>query len=200
MIRVALTGGIATGKSYVLEQFRRLGVPCLDADALAHGVTAAGTEATGRIAERFGPGVLAGDGSVDRSRLGSIVFADPMARKDLEAIVHPAVYRAIAAGVRAFQLIGGAPYVVVDIPLLYESGHAADFDRVVATVCPVEVQVGRLRARGLSDEDAHRRIAAQLPASDKAARGDFVIQTDGDFAETDRQVASIHRTLAALTS
>ena len=104
MLKVALTGGIATGKSHVLEQFRRRGVPCLDADLLAHGVTAAGTEASSAIAARFGQDVLAADGSVDRARLAPIVFADPAARRELEAMVHPAVYRAIRAGLRAFEL------------------------------------------------------------------------------------------------
>src|ERR1700745_3299388 len=98
MLKIALTGGIATGKSYVLDQFRRRGVPCLDADELAHGVTAAGTEATAAIAARVGMGILAADGAVDRAKLGPIVFADPAARRDLEAVVHPAVFRAIAAG------------------------------------------------------------------------------------------------------
>src|SRR5712671_3327065 len=129
MLRVALTGGIATGKSYVLEQFRKHGIPCLDADLLAHGVESAGTEATQAIAARFGD-VLTADGAVDRRKLGPIVFADPSARKELEAIVHPAVYRAIAAALRAFELLGGYPLAVVDVPLLYESGHAADFDKV----------------------------------------------------------------------
>src|SRR5262245_1614732 len=105
MLKVALTGGIATGKSYVLDQFRRRRVPCLDADVLAHGVTAAGTEATAAIASRFGPEILASDGSVDRAKLGPIVFADPTARHALEEIVHPAVYRAIVAGLRAFELL-----------------------------------------------------------------------------------------------
>src|SRR3954464_854096 len=109
MLKVALTGGIATGKSYVLDQFRRRGVPCLDADELAHGVTTAGTEATQAIALRFGADVLAADGAVDRQKVGPIVFADAAARRDLEAIVHPAVYRAIAAGLRGVQPLGGAP-------------------------------------------------------------------------------------------
>src|ERR1051325_8856156 len=143
MLRVALTGGIATGKSYVLERFRAHGIPCLDADALAHGVTAAGTEATAAIAARFGSDILAADGSVDRARLGPVVFADAAARRDLEAIVHPAVYRAITAGLRAFELVGDAPLAIVDIPLLYESGHASDFDRVIATVCPPDEQIRR---------------------------------------------------------
>src|SRR3954453_22380762 len=109
MLRIALTGGSATGKSYVLDQFRRRGIPCLDADELAHGVTAAGTEATSAIAARFGAEVLEPAGAVDRRKLGSIVFADADARRDLERIVHPAVYRAIAAGIRAFELTDSAP-------------------------------------------------------------------------------------------
>jgi dephospho-CoA kinase len=190
MLRVALTGGIATGKSHVLEQFRKHGVPCLDADLLTHGVEAAGTEATQAIAERFGD-VLAPDGAVDRRKLASIVFADSTARRDLEAIVHPAVYRAIAAGLRAFELLGGYPIAVVDVPLLYESGHAADFNRVVATVCAPERQLARLVERGMSGADARRRIAAQMPAEEKASRADFVIRTDGRVEETDRQVEEI---------
>ncbi len=189
MLKVALTGGIATGKSHVLEQFRRRGVPCLDADLLAHGVTAAGTEASSAIAARFGQEVLAADGSVDRARLGPIVFADPAARRELEAMVHPAVYRAIRAGLRAFELeLPGLPLAVVDVPLLYESGHAGDFDRVVVTACPMEVQVARLLKRGMSDAEARQRLAAQWPTEEKAQRADFVIRTDGSFEETDRQV------------
>jgi dephospho-CoA kinase len=196
MLRIALTGGIATGKSYALARFQRLGIPCLDSDVLAHGVEAPGTEATQQIAARFGADVLAADGSVDRSKLGPIVFADPTARKELEAIVHPAVYRAIAAGLRGFELIGGAPYILVDVPLLFETGHAHEFDRVVVTACAPETQLARLRARGLSDEAARQRLAAQLSSAEKTARAHFVIRTDGTFEETDRQVADIHRQLA----
>jgi dephospho-CoA kinase len=188
MLKIALTGGIATGKSYVLEQFRRRGIPCLDADSLAHGVTAAGTEATSAIAARFGQEVLAADGSVDRARLGSIVFADPAARRELEAMVHPAVYRAIQAGLRAFELLGLSSLAVVDVPLLYESGHAGDFDRVIVTACPVEMQLARLVARGMSDPEARQRLAAQWPTEEKTGRADFVIRTDGNREATDRQV------------
>src|SRR5262245_47896371 len=159
MLKVALTGGIATGKSYVLERFRRRGVPCLDADALAHGVQAAGTEATIAIAARFGTDVLAADGSVDRAKLGPIVFADASARRELEAIVHPAVYRAIEAGMRAFELTGAYPYAVIDVPLLYETGSVKKFDRVIATVCATDVQLARLVERGLSDAAARQRLA-----------------------------------------
>ncbi len=191
MLKVALTGGIATGKSYVLDEFRRRGVPCLDADELAHGVTTAGTEATQAIAARFGADVLAADGAVDRKKMGPIAFADAAARHDLEAIVHPAVYRAVAAGLRAFELVGGAPFALVDVPLLYETGHASDFNRVIATVCPPDLQIARLVERGMSELEAHQRLAAQMSAAEKASRADFVIRTDGSFAETDRQVEKI---------
>jgi dephospho-CoA kinase len=197
MIRVALTGGIATGKSHVLDQFRALGVPCLDADVLAHGVTTAGTEATHEIAARFGAGILAEDGAVDRKRLGAIVFADPVARRDLEAIVHPAVYRAVAAGLRAFERLESSRFAVVDIPLLFETGHATDFDRVVVTVCPPEMQIARLMARGMTEEEGRQRLAAQWPAEEKAAKADYVIRTDKTFAETDAQVARIYQALSA---
>ena len=197
MLKIALTGGIATGKSYVLEQFRRRGVPCLDADSLAHGVTAAGTEATSAIAARFGADILGADGSIDRARLGSVVFADAAARRDLEALVHPAVYRAIAAGLRAFELIDAPPLAVVDVPLLYETGHAEEFDRVIVTACAPEIQLARLLKRGLSEDHARQRIAAQWPTEKKAARATFVIRTDGTFEETDRQVELVLKNLGA---
>jgi dephospho-CoA kinase len=187
MLTVALTGGIATGKSYVLERWRDRGAACLDADDLAHGVTGEGTEATHAIAARFGAGVLDATGAVDRKKLGPIVFADEAARRDLEAIVHPAVHRAIAAGLRAFELTGSA-IAIADVPLLYETGGETRFSRVVATVCTPATQLARMRARGLSEEEARLRLAAQMPAHEKAARADFVITTDGTFQETDAQV------------
>jgi dephospho-CoA kinase len=199
MLKVALTGGIATGKSHVLERLRRLGAHCLDADVLAHGVMASGTEAARAIAARFGDDVLGPDGGVDRSRLGPIVFADAAARRDLEAIVHPAVYRAVEAGLRGFERLG-VPVAVVDIPLLFETGRASDFDRVVVTVCPPEMQVARLVARGLDETAARARIAAQAPAAEKVSRADFVIRTDGTYAETERQVDDLWRQLEAIAA
>jgi dephospho-CoA kinase len=197
MLRVALTGGIATGKSYVLEQFRRRGIPCLDADDLAHGVTSAGTEATAAIAARFGPDILAPDGSVNRATLGPMVFADSTARKELEAIVHPAVYRAIAAGLRAFEMLGEYPMAVVAVPLLYETGAEKQFDRVVVTASRPEVQLARLVERGMSEEAARQRLAAQWPMEEKVARADLVVRTDGSFEDTDRQIADVLRQLSA---
>ena len=195
MLRIALTGGIATGKSHVLERLQARGIPCLDADLLVHGAMAGGTEISRAIAERFGDDVLDREGAVDRRKLGRIVFADQAARRDLEAIVHPVVRRAIEAGLRAFERIGGASFAVIDIPLLYETGRAADFDRVIATVCPPAVQIERLMARGLNEADARQRLEAQMPAEEKAARADFVINTDGTIEETETQVEGIVRML-----
>jgi dephospho-CoA kinase len=192
---VALTGGIATGKSYVLDRLRARGVPCLDADDLAHGAMAPGTEATAAIAVRFGADMVSPSGAVDRLKLGRVVFADAAARRDLEAIVHPVVYRALEAGMRAFERMGHR-LVVAAVPLLYETGHAADFTRVIATTCTRERQLERLRARGLSLEDAELRLAAQMSAAEKAARADFVVTTDGTKAETD---AAVDRLLKMLT-
>jgi dephospho-CoA kinase len=192
MKKIALTGGIATGKSYVLEQFRRRGVPCLDADELAHGVTAAGTEATAALAARFGPDILASDGAVDRKKLGPIVFADASARRELEAIVHPAVHRAIAMGLRAFELLGDGPFAIVDVPLLYETGGEKDFARVIVTSCTADAQIARLAARGLTEKAARQRLDAQWPVEQKAARADFVIRTDGTYEETNQQIDAIY--------
>jgi dephospho-CoA kinase len=196
MLKIALTGGIATGKSYVLDQFQRRGVACLDADELAHGVMAAGTEATAAIAERFGADILAPDGSVDRTKLGPIVFADPSARRDLESIVHPAVYRAIQAGLRGFELVGDGAFAVVAVPLLFETGAEDKFDRVIVTACSPETQVSRLRERGLSEEAARQRLAAQWPTEKKAARAHHVVNTDGTFEDTKRQVDGIYQALS----
>jgi dephospho-CoA kinase len=196
MLKLALTGGIGTGKTYVRGQFERRGVPCLDADVLAHGVTAAGTEATAAIAARFGPGVLAADGSVDRGVLGPIVFADAAARRELEALVHPAVYRAIAAGLRGLALTEHPALAVVDIPLLYESGRPEEFDAVVVTTCPPEMQIERLMKRGMSESAARQRVDAQMASAEKARRAKYVIDTSGTFEQTDRQIDDILKSLA----
>jgi dephospho-CoA kinase len=200
MLRVALTGGIATGKSYVLERLRERGVPCLDADAIAHGVTAKGTEAAAAIAERFGADILDTSGAVDRSKLGPIVFADVDARRDLESITHPAVYRAIEAGLRGFELVGSR-IAVAAIPLLDETGERSVFSRIVATLCAPDVQIRRLVKRGIGEAEARLRIAAQMPAAEKARRADFVIETDGSFENTDVQIEHVlSRLLAAAGS
>jgi dephospho-CoA kinase len=199
-LRVALTGGIASGKSYCLGRFAALGVPTIDADALSHEVVAPGTPGLAAVVARFGTGVLGADGALDRAALGDIVFADPAARADLEAIIHPLVYTRISAWFEELDRAAGAAasgpgFAIADIPLLYETGHAADFDRVIVTACSAAVQEQRLADRGLSPEEARQRIAAQMPTDAKRARADIVIDTNGSKAETDAQVARVFETL-----
>jgi len=195
MLRVALTGGIATGKTYCLARLAALGAPVIDADHLAREAVAPGAPGLAAVAARFGPGVLAPDGTLDRARVAALVFADPAARRDLERIIHPIVYRGIsewAAGLAA----AGRPLAVADVPLLYETGHDRDFDRVVVAACAPDLQVRRLAERNRLDEpEARRRLAAQWPIERKRAAADYVIDTGGTFDETDRQVENVWRAL-----
>jgi dephospho-CoA kinase len=187
VIRAALTGGIATGKSHVLAAFARLGVPTIDADTLAHGAIAAGTPGAARVVARFGTGIRLADGSIDRRALGAIVFNDVAARRDLEAIVHPAVYSAIN---RWFQdQAGDIDLAVADIPLLFETAHEGDFDVVIVAACSSEEQLRRVMERDrLAEADARSRIAAQLSIEEKVLRADYVVWTTGTTEETARQV------------
>jgi dephospho-CoA kinase len=195
MLRVALTGGIATGKSYCAARFAAKGVPIADADLLARDVVRPGTPGLAAIVKRFGAAVLRDDGALDRARLGGVIFADAIGRRDLEAIVHPAVYEALEGWLRRAE-ISGARLAIADIPLLYETGRERDFDRVIVAACRPETQRARLQARdGLSEEDAARRLAAQMSIEEKAKRADYVIRTDGTFADTDKQIDDVYRDL-----
>lgn len=183
MWRVALTGGIGTGKTVVLNHLRRLGVPVIDADEVAHAVIAPGTPGAAAVRTRFGPSVAAPDGGVDRTQLGELVFGDQKARRDLEGIVHPAVYQAIQSWL-AECAARGEPLAVAEIPLLFETGHEGDFDRVIVTACEPGEQLRRVIDRGTSETDALRRIASQWPLDEKVRRADLVIRTDGTEADT----------------
>jgi dephospho-CoA kinase len=191
MLRVALTGGIATGKSHVRAEFERLGVPTIDSDTLAREAVALGTPGLAAVVERFGRDVLAPSGGLDRQKLASIVFMDPSARRDLEAIVHPAVREATE---RWFDSLDPARYdvAIADIPLLYEVGRERDFDAVIVTAVDAETQVRRVMNRdGLAEEEARQRLAAQLPIDEKVRRADFVIPTDGTIEQTAEQVRRV---------
>jgi len=193
-LRVALTGGIATGKSYVRGRFRDLGIPTIDSDTLAREAVAPGTAGLEAVIARFGSGVLDASGGLDRRKLGAIVFADPVHRKALEAIIHPEVVRASNAWFAALD--PSHPFAIADIPLLYEVGRDRDFDAVVVTACDPEEQVRRVMQRDrLAETEARQRIAAQLPIHEKVARADHVIWTDGSFAETDEQVSRVAKAL-----
>jgi len=196
MRRIALTGGIATGKSYVRRRLEALGLPAIDADAVVHGLLGPGPAAS-RVAGRFGNAFLDAAGGIDRRALGRLVFSDQSARADLEAILHPLVYERIAAWMAERQAAGAAA-ALADIPLLFETGHEGDFDVVVVAACDPEEQVRRVMARDKLDEAAARaRLAAQWPITRKAAAADHVIQTGGTFEETDRQVDALYRLLAS---
>lgn len=197
MWRVALTGGIGTGKTVVRDHLRSLGVPVVDADELAHGVIAAGTPGAAAVRARFGPAVMAPDGGVDRRRLGSLVFDDASARRDLEAIVHPAVYQAIQTWMASCVARGDA-LAVAEIPLLFETGHEGDFDRVIVTACDAGEQLRRVVGRGTNAEDARRRIASQWPLDEKVRRADVVIRTDGTVADTRARTEAVWLALVSI--
>lgn len=185
--KIALTGGIATGKTYVSDRLRAAGVPMVDADVLAREVVALGTPALAAVRQRFGPDVIRRDGTMDRIRVGQIIFKDKRARQDLEAIIHPAVQKAIEKYFAA--LPKKTPFAVADIPLLYETGRANQFSDVVVVACPRAMQLSRVMERNqLTKEDAERRLAAQWPIEKKIDKATHVIRTDGTFDETNAQV------------
>jgi dephospho-CoA kinase len=196
MLKVALTGGIASGKSYCLARFAALGLPTIDADVLAREAVEPGAPALDAIRARFGPDVIASSGALDRSRLGGIVFQHAEARRDLEAILHPEVYRRIKAWSLEVEAAGCHPLAIADIPLLFETAHEREFDRIVVAACVPERQIERMRTRnGLSEADARRRLGAQWPVARKIERADYVIMTDGTFEDTDTQVERVYGAL-----
>ena len=199
-LRVALTGGIATGKSYCLARFIALGAPAIDADVLARDAVAPGSSGLDAVVSRFGPALRRPDGTLDRDALARIVFADSAARRDLDTIVHPIVYAAIRDFFLRLARAASPPRVAIaDVPLLYETGYERAFDRVVVAYCRPEQQLARLMARNhLSEEQACARIDSQMPIDAKAARADYVIDTSRSFAETDALVDDLWRKLNSL--
>jgi dephospho-CoA kinase len=195
VLRVVLTGGIATGKSYCLQRFAALGAETIDADALAREAVAPGTLGLRAITDRFGEAVVSPDGTLDRAALGRVVFADNKARAALEAIIHPEVYRRIREW---YSNLPSAIVAIADIPLVFETGHYHDFDVVIVCACAPEEQVRRVMARDdLPESEARARLAAQWPISEKVARATHVIWTDRGYAETDGQVRTVYDGLAA---
>jgi dephospho-CoA kinase len=190
--RVALTGGIATGKSHVRRELERLGVPTIDADVLARDAVAPGSAGLAAVIRRFGRDVVNADGTLNRRALAALVFADPDARRDLEGIVHPEVRRASDAWFASLDP-AACRFAVADIPLLYETGRDRDFDRVIVTACEEATQRQRLMARdGLTEAEARQRMAAQLPLAEKVRRADYVIRTDGTRDATDAEVRRVY--------
>jgi dephospho-CoA kinase len=182
---IGLTGNIATGKSTVGRMLAALGATVIDADKVAHQVMRAGKPAHAAVVETFGERVVGPDGEIDRSRLGEIVFADPVALARLEALVHPATIAEVARRIAAAE----TRVVVVEAIKLIESGMADAYAYLWVTTCPAHEQVRRLMAdRGMSRADAEQRVQAQPPQEEKIARADVVIDTGVDMEDTRRQV------------
>jgi dephospho-CoA kinase len=197
MLRVGLTGNIASGKSTVAQLFRRWGATVIDADELVRELQAAGRPVHSAIVTRFGAGVLRSDGSLDRAALRRRVMGDPAALADLNRIVHPEVLRRRSA-LEAEAARRGDRIVVSDIPLLFETADPAAFDVVVLVDAPAPLRRARLLAdRGLSADEADRMLAAQAPSGPKRARSTFVIDNDGDRTALEARAREVWAELLA---
>jgi dephospho-CoA kinase len=188
---IGLTGGIGTGKSSVSRLLREKGVTVIDADEAARAVQSRGSEGLRRLVDEFGNSILTSDGDLDRGRLAAVAFADPDARRRLNAIVHPLVREWMADRQMAAEA-RGEPLVVLDIPLLFESRGAAGFDDVILVYAPEEVALRRLvEQRGMSEEQARARIAAQMPIEEKRELTQHVIDNTGTLQELQAQTERI---------
>jgi dephospho-CoA kinase len=187
--RIGLTGGIASGKSTAAKFFGALGVPILDSDQIARDVVEPGQPPLERLVARFGPSILTADGHLDRPALRDIVFSDPMARADLEALTHPA----IGAAMEARSAAAGGPYQVLVIPLLVEKNLSSHVDRVLVVDCAEDLQLRRLRDRdGSTPEQAQAILSAQAPRAARLRAADDVITNEADMSAVQDQVVALH--------
>jgi dephospho-CoA kinase len=198
MLIVGLTGGIASGKSSAVRIFERLGARIVDSDVLARRVVEPGMPALQKIRDRFGDEVLTDDGMLDRERLRDVVFTDDRALTDLNAIVHPAVYEEIVREIEEYRRNPRGQILILDIPLLFESGGESLVDAVVVVYVDRETQIQRLRARDkFSREETINRIEKQLDLEEKKRRADFVVDNTGSFDDLERNVRAVFGKLMA---
>jgi len=197
MLRIGLTGGIASGKSTVATRMRELGLTVMNADELAHRLIEPGQPAYDDVVREFGRGVLAADGTVDRKTLGEIVFGDAARRERLNAIVHPRVIAAREEELKRMEAENPGGLAIVEAALLIEAGYSKKLDRLVVCYCRPEQQIERLQARGLTEEQARQRIAAQLPLEEKLGLADDVVDCSGTLEETRRQTDALVARLRA---
>lgn len=189
IVRIGLTGGIASGKSTVAGLFAALEVPVIDTDQIAREVVEPGQPPLEKLVERFGAGILTPDGHLDRPKLREIVFSDPKARADLEALTHPA----IGSAVQARAAVAGGPYQILVIPLLVEKGYQKHLDRVLVVDCPEALQLQRLQARdGTSPTQARAILEAQASRAARLKAADDMIRNESDVAALRQQVQALH--------
>ncbi len=193
---VGLTGGVATGKSLVAEELKRLGAELIDADAVSREIMVKGSPAYDNIMREFGPGVMAEDGSIDRKALGRIVFADPEKLARLNALTHPRIIERIREETETLKKKPGNPIIVINAALLIEVGHHKEMDCLVVVSAPVDLQVERLALRdGLDKNSALRIIKAQMPIEEKAALADYVVENSGTVAEAIERTGELYERL-----
>jgi dephospho-CoA kinase len=190
LLKLGITGGIASGKSAVSAMLREMGFQVLDADSLAHKMMEHGEPAHDEILHDFGAQIADGIGRIDRAKLAAIVFADPAKLARLNAILHPLVEQAIFLKFAEWERGGARDAVFVEAALLVEAGYVPKLDGLLVAWCTPRQQLERLRARGMSEQEAHRRIAAQLPVEEKRKLATYEIDCSGSMEETRAQVRS----------
>jgi dephospho-CoA kinase len=201
MLKVGLTGGIASGKSFVGQALAGWGCLVIQADEIGHQVLAPGGEAYGDVIREFGGGILAPDGSIDRRRLAGLVFHDPERLARLNAIVHPPVLRREAELADAFFARDAHGIVVVEAAILIETGNHRRFDQLILVFCAQEQQIDRaLRREGAAEADIRARIGRQMPLEEKRKFADFVIDSSGTKEETLLQACAVYKTLRRFES
>ena len=188
MLRVGLTGGIATGKTTVASMLRELEVPVLNADPLGHELLEPGQPAFDEVLAAFGNEILDADGKVNRAKLGSVVFADEQKRARLNQILHPRILKLVQKWFAALDEPEGPEFAVVEAALIVEAGYHQSLDKLLVCWCAPEQQIERLKQRDLSLEQAKQRIAAQMPLEEKRKLADIAIDCSGSIDETERQV------------
>jgi dephospho-CoA kinase len=199
MLKVGLTGSIAVGKSFVLSVLAELGCHVLDADATARDVVALGTQGLTAVAEAFGDDILNADGSLNRAKLGAIVFADEAKRLQLNSILHPFIIAAQEAQMREWEKQDPDGIAVVDAALMIESGGYQRFDKLVVVHCRPDVQLQRLMSRdAILRKEAEQRITAQMSQEEKKGYADFLIDTSEGFEDARQQTEKVFQKLRAL--
>jgi dephospho-CoA kinase len=190
---IGLTGGIACGKTTLADMLRRLGAVIIDADELSRSLTADGGEALPYIRQAFGDGVFQPSGSLDRRKLGQVVFGNEEARETLNGILHPMVYRRMEEELAKCRDLG-VKVVVLDVPLLFETHGETLADLTLCAIAPEETQISRLKSRnGLSRDEALSRIRSQMPNDEKARRSDIVIDTDRPLMELEEKIQTLYQ-------